>query len=109
MSFSLSVRPDVERAVIAEAQRQGISPQVLLDDILMRGLNAGLPEHVEATRPDVDEILARLATRPAPHTPDDLRPRIAPPPGSNGLEHVLGHWPGDESDAALMSALEAVE
>jgi hypothetical protein len=43
MSFSLSVRPDVERAVIAEAQRQGISPQVLLDDILMRGLNAGLP------------------------------------------------------------------
>ena len=113
MSSLLSVRPDVARAVIAEARRLGVPPQALLDDILTRGLPAAPPDRTAAPPDvdgrDVDATLARLAARPAPRSADDLRPRLDPPPGSNGLEHVLGRWPGDEDDAALTAALAAGE
>jgi hypothetical protein len=40
----------------------------------------------------------------------ELRPRIEPPPGSNGMEYVFGNWPGgDETDEQILAALEAIE
>lgn len=39
----------------------------------------------------------------------DLQPKQTPRAGSNGMEHVFGHWPGEESDEEVQAALEALE
>ena len=44
-----------------------------------------------------------------PRSLDELKPRTAPPPGSNGMEYVFGHWPGDETDEEVKAIMEAIE
>jgi hypothetical protein len=44
--------------------------------------------------------------RTRPQTLEDLKPRIPPPPGSNGLALVFGQWPGDETAEDLLAALK---
>jgi len=47
--------------------------------------------------------------RPRPRSLEDLKPRIPSTPGTSGMEHVFGHWPGTESDDEILAALEAIE
>lgn len=44
--------------------------------------------------------------RPRPRSLEDLKPRTAAPPGTNRMERVFGHWPGDETEEELLAALE---
>jgi hypothetical protein len=47
--------------------------------------------------------------RPRPRSLAELKPRTPPPPGSNGMERVFGHWPGDETTEELLAALKAID
>ena len=35
-----------------------------------------------------------------------LKPKNPPPPGSNGMDQIIGQWPGDETEEEVMEALE---
>lgn len=47
--------------------------------------------------------------QPLPRSLAELKPRIIPLPGSNGMEHVFGRWPGTETDDEIRAILEAIE
>lgn len=47
--------------------------------------------------------------QPTPRSLAELKPRIAPQSGSNGMEHVFGRWPGTETDEEVRAILEAIE
>lgn len=47
--------------------------------------------------------------QPLPRSLAELKPRIAPSPGSNGMEHVFGRWPGAETEDEVRAILEAIE
>lgn len=71
---------------------------------------------IEAEAETLDEAIARMTNRTdeeraaaLAYTLATLRPRIPPPPGSNGMEFVIGHWPGDETDEQIEAALEELE
>ncbi|BAC90372.1 hypothetical protein [Gloeobacter violaceus] len=34
-----------------------------------------------------------------------LKPALAPEPGTTAMEHVYGHWPGEETDEQVERAL----
>jgi hypothetical protein len=44
--------------------------------------------------------------RPRPRSLEELQPRTPAPVGTNRMERVFGHWPGDESPEELLAALE---
>ena len=46
---------------------------------------------------------------PPPRWLAELAPRTAPPPGSNGMEFVFGHWPGNETEEEVEAILKAIE
>jgi len=39
---------------------------------------------------------------------DELKPRIAPKPGTSGMDKVFGHWPGDETTEQIEQALSKI-
>jgi hypothetical protein len=42
-------------------------------------------------------------------TPDwvhEIKPAFTPPPGKHWSDYVIGKWPGDETDAEILEALE---
>ena len=49
-----------------------------------------------------------LRERNRSQTVEDLKPRIPPPPGSNGMALVFGRWPGDETTEELLVALKGM-
>ncbi len=52
--------------------------------------------------------LEALRHRKPPQSLDELKPRIPPPPGSNGFAETFGQWPGDETDEEIQAALDAI-
>jgi hypothetical protein len=54
------------------------------------------------------QALQALKERKPPRALADLKPRIPSPPGSNGLEQVIGQWPGEETDEEIQTALDAI-
>jgi hypothetical protein len=63
-----------------------------------------LASHVQAATP-ADAGWERVP-RPRPRALEDLKPRTPVPPGTNRMERVFGHWPGDETEEELLAALE---
>ena len=116
MNFPLDISLDQQQQLIAEARRRGILPTALLRHIISTGL-AQLPvppKHlvVPSLTPDSDTVSAALAALPALPAPQilaDLKPRRPLPTGSNGMEFVIGQWPGTETEEELLAALEAMK
>lgn len=54
------------------------------------------------------QSLQALRDRQPPRSLADLQPRIPPPTGSNGLDQVLGQWPGDETDEEIQAVLDEI-
>jgi hypothetical protein len=52
------------------------------------------------------QAIRALSERNRSQSLEDLKPRIPPPPGSNGLALLIGQWPGDETDEQIHAALE---
>jgi hypothetical protein len=52
------------------------------------------------------QALDALRDRQRPRSLADLKPRIPPPPGSNGFAEIIGKWPGDETDEVIQAALD---
>jgi hypothetical protein len=67
-------------------------------------VSALLASHIQAATP-ADAGWERVP-RPRPRSLEDLKPRTAVPPGTNRMERVFGHWPGDETEEELLAALE---
>lgn len=100
MTLILDLPPGVEAALAREARQRGTTPEALaLDELQQRFAEMPPPADIEAT-------LAALRERPVPQTLDDLKPRLSPPAGSNGMEFLVGQWPGDETDEEIAAALE---
>jgi len=57
---------------------------------------------------DRDAIWEQIP-EPLPRSLAELKPRVAPPSGSNGMEYVFGRWPGNESEKEVKAILEAIE
>ena len=56
---------------------------------------------------DTDKAWERA---PVPHlmSLDELKPRIAPRPGTSGMDQVFGRWPGDETNEEIARALSEI-
>lgn len=99
MTLILDLPAGMEAAIQQEAERQGTTPERLALD----GLRRLFPET------DLDTTLAAPRSRPAAMTVVDLKPLLSSPPGTNGMEYVIGHWPGEETEEALQAALKTIE
>ena len=101
MTITIDLPPDVAERLARKATQDGQD---------LAGYVQGLAtREVGGAADNVDAQVAALKHRSRPQTLDEVRPRVAPPPGSNGMEYVFGHWPGDESDEEIQAALDAVE
>jgi len=84
MTIHLDLSPDLEDQVRKEAARRGQEPadyvRLLVEtQVRLQGLES-------------------LKNRKRPQSLADLKPRIPSPAGSNGLDQVIGQWPGTETD-----------
>jgi hypothetical protein len=85
-------------------------PPAIVEQLREAATRAGqdIDEYLKSLVEDRLRLLAleALKERKPPQTLAELKPRIPPPPGSNGLDQIIGRWPGDESDAEIDAALE---
>ena len=113
---------DLERRLREAAARYGKEADVYARELLAHAVAAASPslrepdyEAEEDTNPNaLAEAIERLRLTPervaeARARSADLKPRIPPPPGTNGMQLVFGHWPGDETDEEIEAALKAIE
>jgi hypothetical protein len=63
-----------------------------------------IASHIQPATPS-DTVWEQIP-RPRPRSLEELRPRIPPPAGSNGMDQVFGQWPGDETEEELLAALK---
>jgi hypothetical protein len=94
MTISFDLTPDLEAQLRAVAAQRGQEPAdyvraLVEDQVRVQGLES-------------------LKNRERPQSLADLKPRIPSPAGSNGLDQVIGQWPGGETDDEIQSALEAI-
>ncbi len=85
--MTVTLTPEMEQALRDEAARQNKTPEQLA----------------------MEALLAGLRNRRVPQSLDELKPRIAPPPGKTAMEMVYGQWPGDETEEELLAALKALD
>ena len=90
MTVTLELTPELEAALKEEAERQGLTPEGLSDQVAMQALIAGLKH------------------RRIPQSLDEIKPRRLPPPGKTVWDMIVGQWPGDETDEELQAALKAM-
>ncbi|MDO8587548.1 MAG: hypothetical protein Q7T82_10970 [Armatimonadota bacterium] len=71
-----------------------------------RAVSLILAENIELAT-DTDKAWDRV---PVPHliSLDELKPRIAPKPGTSGMDKVFGRWPGDETTEQIEHALSEI-
>lgn len=93
-TFILDLSPEIAERLHEEAARCGQEPAEYLKS-LVEGQVAL-------------QALQALKNRKPPQTLADLQPRIPPPAGTSGLDQVIGHWPGDETDDEIQAALDAI-
>jgi hypothetical protein len=92
MAITLELDPQIEERLREEAARQG---QATADYV-----KALVEQQVRL------QALDALRDRQRPRSLADLKPRIPPPPGSNGFAEIIGTWPGDETDEEIQAALD---
>jgi hypothetical protein len=90
MTVMLELTPEMEAALKEEAVRQGLSPEGLTEQALMR------------------ELILGLKNRPVPQMLDEIKPRRLPPLGRTAMQMVYQQLPSDESDEELQAALKAM-
>lgn len=91
MALTIELPKEEEAAWKAEAERQGVTPEELTRQAVMRTLIAG------------------LKNRPIPQSLDEIKPRRLPPPGKTAMDMVYQQLPvgeTDETDEEVRRALE---
>jgi hypothetical protein len=94
MTIRIDLTPDLEAQLRAVASQRGQEPAEYV--------RALVADQVRA------QELESLKNRERPQSLADLKPRIPSPSGSNGLDVVVGQWPGRETDDEINSALDAI-
>jgi hypothetical protein len=92
MTITLDLPAEVEKRLQGEAAKRGKETadyvKALVEQyVRLRALDA-------------------LRGRQRPQSLADLKPRILPPPSSNGFAEIIGKWPGDEMDEEIQAALD---
>ena len=102
MGSPLKVSSELEQQVVAEARAREIEPQKLLDDVLSSGMQRLAEQNAKR-----QTLLQQIRAQPQPQTLADLKPRRAAPPGQSPVSLIAGQWPGEETEAELLAALQA--
>jgi len=94
MTIKIDLPPNLEEQVREAAANRGQEPgdyvrSLVEAQVRLQGLEA-------------------LKHRKRPRALGDLKPRIPSPAGSNGLDQVIGQWPGKETDEEIQSALDSI-
>ncbi len=120
MTITLDLTQDIEDRLREEAAKKGQDPAGFVRALVEKQLREGEVGAAEDDEAEDPGALARAVAKMTSRTPEEraeararaiaeLKPRIPPPPGSNGMEFVRGKWPGEETDEEIRAALEAVE
>jgi hypothetical protein len=94
MTITLDLPLEVAEQLRTEAARCGQDTSDYLKSLL--------ESHVRL------QALRELKARKPPSSLADLKPRTPPPPGSNGMDQVIGQWPGEETDEEIRAALDEI-
>lgn len=87
--MTITLTPEQERAIQEEAIRQHKTPEQLV----------------------METMIAGLQYRAVPQSLDELKPREPLPPGKTlkDIREELGPWPGDETDQELLADLKSLD
>jgi hypothetical protein len=94
MTLTLDFSPEVAEQLRQEAARRGQETGQYVKDLVEGQVRL--------------QALQALEERKPPQSLAELKPRIPPPAGSNGLDQVIGQWPGEETDDEIQAALDAI-
>jgi hypothetical protein len=94
MTITLEVTDEMQKEIEEAAARQGQDAVTYLQTILQDRLMA---QRIDALR-----------DRQSPQSLEEIEPKSPLPPGSNGLDLIVGQWPGDETDEEIRQALEEI-
>ncbi|MEP6755932.1 MAG: hypothetical protein ABJA67_10565 [Chthonomonadales bacterium] len=74
----------------------GTTPRVIPEELLNRSFPDPLGRTPEQILIDRERIMAKS------------QPQRLPPDGMTVMEHIMGQWPGDETDAEIEEALRRI-